>query len=98
MPGVVAVTAVVAAQPPHADAVGWACFAYLGLVSMFLGFFAWYRGLEIGPLAQVSQLQLTQPVLSLLWAALLVGERPTPGLVLAGSLVVLCAALAVRAR
>ncbi len=28
-------------------AVGFLC--YLGVVSMFLGFFAWYRGLAIGP-------------------------------------------------
>ena len=52
----------------------WAAFGYLSLVSMFLGFFAWYRGLAIGPMAQVSQVQLVQPVLSLVWAALLLGE------------------------
>ena len=49
-------------QPPSATPTQWAAFAYLGIVSMFLGFFAWYRGLAIGPMAQVSQVQLVQPV------------------------------------
>ena len=48
---------------------------YLAVVSMFLGFFAWYRGLAIGPMAQVSQVQLIQPVLGILWSALFLHER-----------------------
>lgn len=73
-------------------------FAYLALVSMFLGFFAWYRGLGIGPMAQVSQVQLVQPVLTISWAALLLGEAITPAVVIGGAAVVACAALAVRQR
>lgn len=63
----------VAQQPPSGTPVQWLAFAYLGVVSMFLGFFAWYRGLAIGPMAQVSQIQLVQPVLSICWAGLLLG-------------------------
>jgi drug/metabolite transporter (DMT)-like permease len=85
-------------QPPSASPVEWAAFAYLGVVSMFLGFFAWYRGLALGPMAQVSQVQLVQPVLSLGWAALLLGERLTAATVLGGLAVVACAAGAVRQR
>jgi drug/metabolite transporter (DMT)-like permease len=78
--------------------VEWAAFGYLGVVSMFLGFFAWYRGLAIGPMAQVSQVQLVQPVLGIAWAGLLLGERIT-GTTVAGALcVILCAASAVRVR
>lgn len=55
----------------------WAGFAYLSIVSMFLGFFPWYRGLALGGVARVGQLQLAQPVLSLVWAALLLGEPLT---------------------
>ncbi|MFK0071813.1 DMT family transporter [Arthrobacter woluwensis] len=76
----------------------WWAFAYLAVVSMFLGFFAWYRGLAIGPMAQVSQIQLTQPVMSILWAALLLGEQPGIPTLLGGVAVILCAALAVRTR
>lgn len=88
----------VLASPPHATVTQWAAFAYLGVVSMFLGFFAWYRGLEIGPMAQVSQVQLTQPVMSIAWAALLLGEPLTLVTVGGGLAVVACAALAVRSR
>ena len=43
--------------------------------SMFLGFFAWYAGLARGGVARISQVQLLQPLLSLGWAALLLGEQ-----------------------
>jgi drug/metabolite transporter (DMT)-like permease len=85
-------------QPPSAVPVEWASFAYLAVVSMFLGFFAWYRGLAIGPMARVSQVQLVQPVLSIGWAALLLGEELTWPTVLGGVAVVLCAGIAVRIR
>jgi drug/metabolite transporter (DMT)-like permease len=85
-------------QPPSATPVEWAAFAYLAVVSMFLGFFAWYRGLAIGPMAQVSQVQLVQPVLTIMWAALLLGEQLTLPTVLGGLAVILCATVAVRIR
>jgi drug/metabolite transporter (DMT)-like permease len=55
-------------------ATSWMCFAYLGLVSMFLAFFAWYSGLAKGGIARVSQVQLLQPILSLVWATLFLHE------------------------
>ncbi|PTW91106.1 EamA-like transporter family protein [Microbacteriaceae bacterium MWH-Ta3] len=91
------VTAVVN-DPPAAEPVHWAAFAYLGVISMFLGFFAWYRGLAIGPMTTVSQIQLTQPVMSIVWAALLVGEVITWQTAVGGIAVILCAAIAVRIR
>lgn len=85
-------------EPPVATGVQWAAFGYLGVVSMFLGFFAWYRGLAIGPMTRVSQIQLIQPVLSIAWAGLLLGESITPVSVIGGVAVIVCAALAVRSR
>ena len=85
-------------QTPDGTPVQWAAFAYLGVVSMFLGFFAWYRGLAIGPMAQVSQVQLVQPVMSIAWAGLLLGEHITATTALGGLVVILCAGSAVRAR
>ncbi|MEV7605907.1 DMT family transporter [Paenarthrobacter sp. NPDC089322] len=81
-----------------ATPVQWASFAYLGVVSMFLGFFAWYRGLAIGPMAQVSQIQLVQPVMTIAWAALLLGESLTWTTAAGGLVVILCAGAAVRVR
>ena len=89
---------VIASGWPQADAGHWLAFGYLAVVSMFIGFFAWYRGLSIGPIAQVSQLQLVQPVLTIIWSGLIVGEQ-LGWLVWGGALVVIvCAATAVRAR
>jgi drug/metabolite transporter (DMT)-like permease len=85
-------------QRPTGTAVEWMAFAYLGVASMFLGFFAWYRGLAIGPMAQVSQVQLIQPVLSILWAALILHEQLTWPTVIGGVAVILCAGAAVRIR
>ena len=85
-------------DPPTGTPVDWALFGYLGVVSMFLGFFAWYRGLAIGPMAQVSQVQLVQPVLGICWAALLLHEQITWATVLGGTAVILCAGVAVRSR
>jgi drug/metabolite transporter (DMT)-like permease len=65
---------------------------------MYLGFFAWYRGLAIGPMARVSQVQLVQPVLSIAWAALLLREELTWTTVLGGIAVIVCAGIAVRIR
>lgn len=88
----------VAQEPPSATPAQWLAFAYLAAVSMYLGFFAWYRGLAIGPMAQVSQVQLTQPVMTLAWAALLLGEPLGWATIAGGLAVIACAGLAVRAR
>ena len=52
----------------------WLAFAYVSIVSMYLGFFAWYKGLALGGIAAVGQVQLLQPFLTLLFSALLLGE------------------------
>ena len=53
----------------------WAGFAYVSLFSMWIGFFAWYRGLALGGTMRVSQVQVLQPFLSVLFAVPLLGER-----------------------
>ena len=98
-PVMVTLTAVsVVREPPTGSVAAWASFAYLAVVSMYLGFFAWYRGLAIGPMAQVSQVQLGQPVLSLLWAGLLLGEHIGWPTVLGGLLVIALAGGATSSR
>jgi drug/metabolite transporter (DMT)-like permease len=64
--------------PASWSAIGvssWVGFAYVAVISMWVGFFAWYRGLALGGAVRVSQVQLVQPFLSLLFAIPLVGER-----------------------
>ncbi|MDN8616254.1 DMT family transporter [Variovorax ginsengisoli] len=60
------------AQPVAASA--WVGFVYVGVFSMWMGFFAWYRGLAMGGALRVSQTQLLQPFLSILAAVPLLGE------------------------
>ncbi|MBX3098232.1 MAG: DMT family transporter [Salinibacterium sp.] len=83
---------------PTASGAAWLAFGYTALLSMFLGFFAWYRGLAIGPIARVSQIQLVQPVLTIIWSALLLGELLDWSVWVGALVVILCAGLAVRAR
>jgi len=56
-------------------ASAWWGFGYVAVFSMWLGFFAWYRGLALGGTVRVSQVQLVQPFLSMLFAVPLLGER-----------------------
>ncbi len=52
----------------------WLGLAYVTVFSMWLGFFAWYRGLLMGGVMRVSQIQLLQPFLALLFAVPVLGE------------------------
>jgi len=81
------------AAPPAA----WLGFIYVAVVSQLLGFFAWYRGLALGGVARVSQLQLLQPFLTLIAAALLLHEQITPGTIAVGLVVVAAVAIGRRA-
>lgn len=82
----------------HAGADAWLGFAYVALVSMFLGFFAWYAGLARGGVARIGQVQLAQPVLSLGWAALVLGEAVSGVEAVTATVVLLCVVATQRAR
>ncbi len=56
----------------------WGGLLYVGLFSMWLGFFAWYGGLAMGGIVRVSQVQLIQPFLALLFGVPILGERLDP--------------------
>ncbi|WGS84049.1 DMT family transporter [Methylomonas sp. UP202] len=89
---------VVEAAPTRFDAIGWhslAGFAYVSVVSMYLAFFAWYRGLALGGTARIGQLQLLQPFLSMAAGSVLIGES-VDGAQLATALAVLACVLASR--
>ena len=79
--------------PPSA----WMGLLYVAVVSQFLGFFAWYRGLALGGVARVSQIQLLQPFLTLIASALLLHEQITPATLLVALVVLLSVALGRRA-
>lgn len=70
----------------------WAGLAYVSLFSMMIGFVFWYRGLALGGIAGVGQLQLLQPFMALGWAALLLQEKVSPAMLLVTVAVVACVA------
>ncbi len=86
-------------HPPAAPSAGaWLGLAYVSVVSAFAGFVAWYRGLARGGVARIGQLQLAQPVLSVGWAALLLGEQVGAATVVAALVVLVLTAATQRTR
>jgi len=79
---------------PHA----WVGMVFLGLVSVYFAFFAWYEGLSMAGVARGAQTQQVQAPLTLLWSALLLGETITLAMVVAALAIVGCVAWAVRVR
>lgn len=71
---------------------------YLALVSQFGGFVVWYRGMAAIGVPRASQLQLAQPLITLVWAVLVLGERLPAGAPVAAFAVVGCIAVTQRAR
>jgi drug/metabolite transporter (DMT)-like permease len=55
----------------------WLGFAYIAIMSQYVGFFAWYKGLNLGGIARVSQVQLLQLFFTLFFSAVLLGEKVT---------------------
>ncbi|NNM75257.1 DMT family transporter [Enterovirga aerilata] len=74
----------------------WAGLAYVSVFSMLVGFVFWYRGLALGGIAGVGQLQLLQPFLGLGLAGLLLGEPIDGAMIAVTALVVMCVAGARR--
>ena len=56
---------------------GWLCFIYLALMSQLIGFFAWNKGLAMGGVARVGQVQLLQTFMTQIAAWALMGEPLT---------------------
>ena len=99
LPLTMAVSALVlATEGSAAGTTAWLGFAYVSVISMFLGFFAWYAGLALGGVARIGQVQLAQPVLTLVWAAALLGEAVGPATIVTSLLVLACVAATQRAR
>ncbi|MEY8748400.1 DMT family transporter [Bacillales bacterium AN1005] len=58
----------------HAPMQAWISILYLGVVSQFLAYVAWYSGMSLGGIARVSQIQYLQPFLMILFAAIFFNE------------------------
>lgn len=79
--------------PPSFAAVSvsaWAGLFYVSLFSMFIGFIFWYRGLALGGIAAVGQLQLLQPFMGLMLASLLLHETVSTGMLISTLGAIIC--------
>ncbi len=74
----------------------WLGFGYVSVFSMLIGFIFWYRGLSLGGIAAVSQLQLFQPFIALGLAALLLHETVSWSMLLVTLAAIVCVAGAKR--
>jgi drug/metabolite transporter (DMT)-like permease len=83
---------------PDPSAAAWGALAGLGVVSMYLAFFVWYRGLSLAGIARGGQVQQLQALLTLLWSALFLGEHVTLAAVATAVVVTGAVVLAQRAR
>ena len=70
-----------------ANADAWAALFYLTAVSQFIGFFFYYKGLALGGVAKMSQVQLLLPFLGIFAAHWVLGEE-VDGSVIFGALAI----------
>jgi len=77
----------------HVSWQAWGAFAYVAVLSQLLGFFFWYGGMAIGGVARVSQVQLLQLFLTLIFAGLINGETVGASTWIVAAVMVLIVAL-----
>jgi drug/metabolite transporter (DMT)-like permease len=86
-------------QPPrNVTGLSLTGLAYLSVISMCFAFFAWYEGLARGGVARIGRLQLLQPVLTLCWSVMLLGEQVAPVMVLVAAVVLTAVAIGRKSR
>jgi drug/metabolite transporter (DMT)-like permease len=83
-------------EPVHPVWHAIAGVLWVALGSQFLGLVVWYRGMAVIGIPRASQLQLAQPLLTLVWSALLLGEHFTAAAPLTAVAVLVCIAVTQR--
>jgi drug/metabolite transporter (DMT)-like permease len=85
-------------EPVHVTAKAVVGMAYVAAVSQFGGFVVWYRGMAAIGVPKASQIQLAQPLITLVWSVLLMGEQLSPLAPVTALIVLGCIAATQRAR
>ncbi|MGW7287361.1 DMT family transporter [Streptomyces sp. NPDC054847] len=85
-------------EPVHLGVRGVIGLVWVAAGSTFFGLYVWYRGMAAIGIARASQLQLAQPLLTLVWSVLLLGEELSPAAPLAAVAVLVCIAVTQRSR
>nr|WP_086671723.1 DMT family transporter [Streptomyces albovinaceus] len=84
-------------EPVHLNAHGVLGLVWVAAGSTFLGLYVWYRGMAAIGVARASQLQLAQPLLTLVWSFFLLGEELSAAAPVAAVAVLVCIAATQRA-
>ena len=87
-----------AAEPVHLTAKAITGMAYIAGISQFGGFVVWYRGMAAIGVPKASQIQLAQPLITLVWSVTLMGEHLSPLAPVTAVIVLACIATTQRAR
>ncbi|MFJ9580091.1 DMT family transporter [Streptomyces sp. NPDC101191] len=85
-------------EPVHVTAHGIVGLVWVAAGSTFFGLYVWYRGMAAIGIPRASQLQLAQPLLTLLWSVTVLGEELAPAAPLAAGAVLVCIAVTQRAK
>lgn len=85
-------------EPVHLTAHSVTGLLWVAIGSQFLGLVVWYRGMAAIGIPKASQLQLAQPLLTLVWSVLLLGEHLPVAAPLTAAAVLVCIAVTQRAR
>ncbi|GAA4037663.1 DMT family transporter [Streptomyces shaanxiensis] len=85
-------------EPVHLNWHGMTGLLWVAAGSQFIGLVVWYRGMAAIGIPKASQLQLAQPLLTLVWSVLLLGEHLTVAAPLTAAAVLVCIAVTQRAR
>ncbi|MET9437908.1 DMT family transporter [Streptomyces sp. NPDC006551] len=85
-------------EPVHLTVHGVVGLVWVAAGSTFFGLYVWYRGMAAIGIPKASQLQLAQPLMTLVWSVSLLGERLTPAAPIAAVAVLVCIAVTQRAK
>ena len=76
-------------QLARITSTAWGAMLFLGCICSGLCYILWYDGLSVLPAARVTAFQFLQPVLGVILAYFLMGERFTPFIFAGGALIIL---------
>lgn len=85
-------------EPIHLTTEAVVGMSYLAAISQFGAFVVWYRGMAAIGVPKASQLQLAQPLITLVWSVLLMGEHLPVLAPVAAVVVLACIAVTQRTR
>ncbi|MFC7796293.1 DMT family transporter [Streptomyces cinereoruber] len=99
LPLMVAASAVaLSLEPVRLNAHGVIGLVWVAAGSTFFGLYVWYRGMAAIGIPKASQLQLAQPLLTLVWSVTLLGETLSPAAPVAAVAVLVCIAVTQRSK